>query len=401
MGTESTTDDLSRLQDRLETESVSFVDSLNDDIATVIEGADHLQFDYLVGDVSDYGISSNDHAHFDLVHNDSSIHCVCFRYQLPQIDTDLEDGAQVAIKGDLSYYEDGGSISVIVDDAVVVGAGVYQETYEQNRQLLAEDGLLDPETKQSVPELPTKVGIATSAGSDAREDAVTSIHRRYPDVDIVVHNTSVQGSEAMASMMEAISVLDDDATVDVIVLTRGGGADKHLRVFNETPLCRVIHSASTPVVVGVGHEKDHTLADEVADKRVMTPTHVGEIVPEKAELEADIDSLSSRLDTVSRKAITTTLDDYEQRLDRAYESLVETRYATLVTDLNYAYETRIRERLSTLDSRLTNARETYDQQRKHREETAQHRRQRRRLIIGLVLLGLLVLALLAYIIFTL
>lgn len=74
---------------------------------------------------------------------------------------------------------------------------------------------------------------------------MTSIHGRYPDVDIVVHNTSVQGSDAMASMMEAISVLDADATVDVIVLTRGGGADKHLRVFNETPLCRVIHNAST------------------------------------------------------------------------------------------------------------------------------------------------------------
>lgn len=398
MGTESTTDDLPRLQDQLGTESVSFVDSLNDDIATVIEDTDHLEFDYLVGDVSDYGISSNDHAHFDLVHNDSSIHCVCFQYRLPQIDADLEDGMQVAIKGDLSYYEDGGSISVIVDDAVVVGAGVYQETYEQNRQLLADDGLLDPETKQSLPELPAKIGIATSAESDAREDAVTSIHSRYPDVDIVVHNTSVQGSEAMASMMEAISVLDDDATVDVIVLTRGGGADKHLRVFNETPLCRVIHNASTPVVVGVGHEKDRTLADEVADRRVMTPTHVGEIVPEKAELEADIDALERRLDTASTKTITTTLDDYERRLDHAYESHVETIYAKLVTDFTYAYEARIRERLSTLDSQLTSARETYDQQREHRKETEQHRRQRRRLIIGLVVLGLVVLALLAYII---
>ena len=401
MGTESTTDDLSRLQDRLETESVSFVDALNDDIATVIEDADHLQFDYFVGDVSDYGISSNDHAHFDLVHNDSSIHCVCFQYRLPQLEADLEDGMQVAIKGDLSYYEDGGSISVIVDDAVVVGAGVYQETYEQNRELLAEDGLLDPATKQSLPELPTKVGIATSADSDAREDAVTSIHGRYPDVDSVVHNTSVQGSEAMASMMEGISVLDDDATVDVIVLTRGGGSDKHLRVFNETPLCRVIHNASTPVVVGVGHEKDHTLADEVADRRVMTPTHVGEIVPEKAELEADTDALERRLDTASTKAITTTLDDYERRLDHTYESHVETIYATLVTDLTYAYEARIRERLSSLDSQLTNARETYDQQREHRKETEQHRRQRRRLLIGLALLGLLVVALVAYIILTL
>jgi exodeoxyribonuclease VII large subunit len=147
MGTEPA-DDHATLEERLDADEVTFVDSLNDDLATLVEDADHLQFDYLVGDISDYGISSNDHAHFDLVHNDSSIHCVCFEYRIPGIDANLDSGMQAAVKGKLSYYEDGGSISVIVDDVVGVGDGVYQQTYEENRQILEDDGLLDPATRR-------------------------------------------------------------------------------------------------------------------------------------------------------------------------------------------------------------------------------------------------------------
>ncbi|MBX0305686.1 exodeoxyribonuclease VII large subunit [Haloarcula salinisoli] len=401
MGTEpdATPDsDLATLQERLDTESVTFVDAMNDELATLIEDANHLGFDYLVGDVADYGPSSNGHLHFDLVHNESSIHCVCFQFRVSRLDADLEDGLQVAVKGDLSYYEDGGSVSVIVEDVVTVGGGVYQETYEQNRATLAEDGLLDPDTKQALPELPSTVGLVTSADSDAREDAVTSIHERYPDVDIIVHDSPVQGMDAMAGLMEAISVLDDDASVDVIVLTRGGGSDKHLRVFNETPLCRVIHNASTPVVVGVGHENDRTLADEVADRRVMTPTHVGGIVPEKATLVDELQTLSTRLDTTYETAVIDKLETYQRELDRAYESHVETACTELRTDLDHAYETFATERLTTLQNRLDSARDQYDERRQHRQQTAQYRRQRRLLIAALLVLGLAVAALAAYII---
>jgi len=131
MGTEPDTNpesDLATLQERLDTEAVTFVDAMNDELATLIEDADHLGFNYLVGDASDYGPSSNGHLHFYLVHNGSRIHCVCFQYRVSRIDADLEDGLQVAIKGDLSYYEDGGSVSVIVEDVVTGGGGVYEST---------------------------------------------------------------------------------------------------------------------------------------------------------------------------------------------------------------------------------------------------------------------------------
>jgi len=402
MGTEQATEhSLEALRERLDTDAVRFVDSLNDDIATVVEAADELHFDYLVGDVSDCGVSSSNHTHFDLVHEDSTIHCVLFGFRRSTVNVDLDDGMQVAIKGDLSYYEDGGSISVIVEDVVEIGDGVYAQTYEENRQILDDAGLLDPDTKQSLPDRPTHVGIATSAESDAREDAVTSIHGRYSDVDITVHNTSVQGSEAMASMMEAISVLDDDPAIDVIVLTRGGGSDKHLRVFNETPLCRVIHGTDTPIVVGVGHENDRALADEVADRRVMTPTHVGEIVPRKDDLIEELDELDSRLDSAYKKRVQSALETKGERLQRAYDQHVESELTRLSSGLEHAFETHAREELTSLENRLDSAHEKHAQEVAHKEETEQYRRQRRRLVIALVVLGLLVIGLAVFILLTL
>ncbi len=103
--------------------------------------------------------------------------------------------------------------------------------------------------------------------------------------------------------MSAVASLDEDATVDVIVITRGGGADKTLRVFSETTLCRVIANTDTPTAVGIGHEDDRTLADEVADHRFMTPTHAGEIVPQRADLEQQLEQLSSQLTGASRQQL--------------------------------------------------------------------------------------------------
>jgi exodeoxyribonuclease VII large subunit len=484
--------DLASLQERLDTEAVTFVDTVNEEVSTLVDEADHLRFDYVVGDVSSASVAASGHQHFDLVHNGSSIHCVCFQSRRPTIQADIDDGLQIAVKGDLSFYEPEGKLSVIVKDIVTVGEGQYQQLYEQNRQLLADDGLLDPATKQELPALPQCVGLVTSADSDAREDAVTSIHSRYPDVDIIVHDTAVQGDEAMTSMMQAISVLDDDATVDVIVLTRGGGADKQLRVFNETPLCRVVHNAATPVVVGVGHENDRTLADEVADKRVMTPTDIGGIVPDKTAIVDDIETLAQRLATAYETTTRATLDEYERSLthryqdhvaaavteyrtdldraydavashrlqvyehwlsqahethmvstytgyrtdldhaydsvvratltslesdlthafeshkttsvatlqadlDRAYASRVRSEYSGLQSGLDQAYEQLVTERLTTLQNRLDSARDQYDERREHRQQTDAYQRQRRLLIAALLVLGLAVVGLAAYI----
>jgi exodeoxyribonuclease VII, large subunit len=374
--------DLGSLSAELDTDSLTFVDSLNTEIAGLVETTPALEYEYVLGDVSDYGTSSNGHAHFDLVHEDSTLHCVVFRSRLARLQDELEDGTLAAVNGDISYYESEGSVSLIVRDVVAVGQGTYQQTYRENKQTLAQDGCLDEDAKQPVPPFPRRVGIATSSDSDAREDAVTSVHDRHPDVDIVVQDTSVQGENAMLSMMDAVSTLDDDARVDVIALTRGGGAEKHLRVFNETPLCRVVHETTTPIVVGVGHETDRTLAAEVADRRVMTPTEVGEIVPREEELQERVEQLSTDLECAYTETVEETLETRRDRLEIVYRRHVTDELGSLSSRLDRAHETLEREK-------------AYEREKADAVRSYQHTTRRQRLIIvTLVILLVATLALL-------
>lgn len=372
--------DMESLHETLGSEAIAFVDTLSTEIEAVITDAGDLQrYDYVIGDVADYGSSSRGHAHFELIHDGTPLHCVLYKFRRSSVSVDIEDGMQLAVSGEVSFYIDNNYCSIIVEDAVAVGTGTYQQTYEENKQLLADDGLLDQATKQPLPEYPQCIGLATSAESDAREDTVTSIHDRHPGVDIVVQDTSVQGEGASQSMIQAIGALDTTPRVDVIVLTRGGGAEKHLRVYNDTALCRVIHKTSTPIVVGVGHEADTTLADEVADQRVMTPTEVGEIVPQQTAIDERLAETGDRLASAYTQTVTTRLSNHERALDSAYEQHVSDELTDLATRLDHAYD-------------------SLEQQKRHEQEQAEAARARRRQRIALAALAMLILLLVGYIV---
>ena len=351
----------------LDSDDVVTVETLNDEIAKLIDDQTDLNHDYVVGDVSGWR-DSNGHIHFDLVFGDASIHCVLFSFRRNWVTVEPEAEMQAAVRGDLSYYEAQGSCSILVTDVVDMGESEYSQIYADNRQLLADAGLLSDERKQSLPELPGTIGLVTSADSDARVDAVTAIHSRYPDVDIKIQHASVQGQDALQELMSGVATLDEDATVDVIVVTRGGGADKTLRVFNETPICRVIANTDTPTAVGIGHEDDRTLADEVADHRFMTPTHAGEIVPERAALEREIKQLSTTLNTAYQTTVMNQLMAYGTSLDSAYQSTVTARLQELGASLDHAAERHIEAELLSLESRLETAYQTLQQEKEHEEE---------------------------------
>jgi len=168
--------------------------------------------------------------------------------------------------------------------------------------------------------------------------------------------------------MSGVATLDEDASVDVIVVTRGGGADKTLRVFNETPICRVIANTDTPTAVGIGHEDDRTLADEVADHRFMTPTHAGEIVPERASLEREFEQLSTTLNTAYQTTVVNQLTAHAAALDNAYQSAVTPRLQELGASLDHAAERHIEAELLSLESRLETAYQTLQQEKEHEEE---------------------------------
>jgi len=393
---------IAALRERLGTNDVVLVDAFNEAVARVVETTPELDHEFVVGDVSDYGVSANGHAHFDLVAGDAAVHCVVFGSRRDGVDADLADGTRVAVSGDRSYYVERGSVSLLVDDVVDLGEGQYHRTYREYRTVLEEEGLLDDAAKRDLPDRPTTVGVATSAESAAREDAVTSIHDRFPSVDVVVRDTTVQGSEALLSLMDAVAALDDDPDVDVILVTRGGGADKHLRVFDEPPLCRVLANAETPVVVAVGHETDRTLAGDVADERVMTPTEAGRIVPDRERLDEARADLAEDLRRAYRETATDALATSATALETAYDRTASDDLAVLASDLAAAYERRVREDLRSYRDRVESAyddleRDTELDRERARREAAFERRQRRQRAIIALLVALL-LATLAYVV---
>ncbi|MFC7043834.1 exodeoxyribonuclease VII large subunit [Halonotius sp. GCM10025705] len=351
----------------LDSDDIVTVATLNDEIAAVIDEKQELTHDYVVGDASDCR-EANGHLHFDLVSGDASIHCVVFGFRYKGLNAKPDEEMHVAVRGELSYYEPQGSCSLIVEDVVNMGESEYSQVYAENKEKLADDGLLDDEQKQTLPELPTTVGLVTSADSDARIDAVTAIHDRYPQVDIKINDASVQGPDALEELMSGVSAFDKDATVDVIVVTRGGGADKTLRIFNETPICRVIADTDTPTAVGIGHEDDQTLADEVADYRFMTPTHAGEVVPKRADLDKECAQLSERLDTAYLSTVNAQLTASKTALDNAYEGVVASRLQELEASLANAADRHVEAEILELRNQLDTAYQALEQEKEHEEE---------------------------------
>lgn len=226
----------------------------------------------------------------------------------------------------------------------------------------------------------------------------------------------MQGDDALEELMHGVATLHKDHTVDVIVVTRGGGADKTLRVFNETPICRVIADTDTPTAVGIGHEDDRTLADEVADFRFMTPTHAGEVVPERVDFDRKRSELAEQLDTAYRSAVDNELTGLKTSLDTGYESVVGNRLQELEASLEHAADRHAEAELIELRNQLHTAYRTLEQEKKHEaqlEETVEEVRdeaksevqaemasQQRRYKIAIAVLVLVVLGLAALYVIT-
>ncbi|WP_302083479.1 exodeoxyribonuclease VII large subunit [Salinibaculum rarum] len=375
------------------------VGDLNSELADIVE-SDAPHFDFLVGDCSDRYISSADHLHFDLVHNDSTLHCIVFSFRRDWLTDEISEDSHLAVSGDLSYYAEEGQVSVVVEEALEIGDSEYGAIYQENRDTLADDGLLDSDAKVALPEHPTTIGLVTSAESDARKDAITSLQSRYPEINVVVQDTPVQGDAAMGSLLEAISELDRDAEIDVIVVTRGGGADKHLRVFNELPLCRVIAGADTPTVAAIGHENDTVLAGEVADARAMTPTHVGETVltHSKDDVLETVKTLRDRTDTAYTRHVAEILETAEQSVNDAYQSTVTTQLNEWGTAVEHEYETVVKDRITTYEQQVAHAYQQCEQQHEHAAEKETYQR-RQKILAALVILLVLVILGLIFLLF--
>jgi exodeoxyribonuclease VII large subunit len=224
----------------------------------------------------------------------------------------LTDGARVVLHARPEFYAQRGSLSLRADEIRQVGLGELLARLEQLKKLLAAEGLFARERKRRLPFLPRKVGLITGRASAAERDVLTNARRRWPTVDFRVINVAVQGPSAVPQIIDALNVLDKDASVDVIVLARGGGSTEDLLPFSDEALCRAVFACRTPVVSAVGHETDVPLVDFVADVRASTPTDAAKrIVPDLGDELRIIAQAKQRID----RSLRLLLDREQHRLD--------------------------------------------------------------------------------------
>ena len=208
----------------------------------------------------------------------------------------LRDGDRVVVHGRPAFYEGRGSFSLWVTELRPVGIGELLARIERLRTQLAQEGLFDPSRKKPLPYLPVRVGLITGRGSAAERDVLTVARDRWPEVDIRVINTAVQGATAVPEIITALRELDDDPLVDVIIIARGGGSVEDLLPFSEEALQRAVAAARTPVVSAIGHEPDNPVLDNVADLRAATPTDAAKrVVPDVAAEHALLAEARSRM----------------------------------------------------------------------------------------------------------
>jgi exodeoxyribonuclease VII large subunit len=267
------------------------------------------------GELSAFSRASSGHCYFSLKDADGHavlIRCAMFRRAASLLDFAPGDGQLVEVRGRVAVYEPRGELQFVVESMQRAGAGALFEQFLRLKARLEAEGLFAPERKRVLPRYPRRIGVVTSLGAAALHDVMTSFARRAPHAEIVIYPSVVQGSEAPAALVQAIARAAAHASVDVLIVCRGGGSLEDLWAFNDERVVRAIVSSAIPVISGVGHETDVTLADFAADVRAPTPTAAAELVILAAhECRAALDVIARRMqDRVAR-----TLDAHAQRLD--------------------------------------------------------------------------------------
>jgi exodeoxyribonuclease VII large subunit len=368
-------------------EEVLTVRELNERVEAHIDGA--LEDLCCRGEVSDLAVRDSA-VYFDLVGDGAAVNCFLWRSRYDELDAGLEDGTEVVLEGEVSYYVDRGRVNLRPWAVSVVGEGEGAEALRELRAELEDRGWFDDAHKREPPEFPGRVGVVTSAHGDARHDVRQAIHDRDPGVDLVLAHAAVQGEDAPTELADAVHRLDRHEDVDVVVVGRGGGSDTDLAAFDTEAVAEAIFTAETPVVAAVGHREDRTVAGDVADAEAITPTDAGEFVADRAATRERIDDLADRLERAYAGFVDRGVDDLDRRLAAAGERHAERHVADLQSRLEAAGRRHAERGVADLRNRLAAAGRSLEQRRALR---AQERRTRRYRAAAVALAVLLAVAL--------
>ena len=274
---------------------------------------------WVAGEISNFTRAASGHCYFSLKDATAQVRCVFFRHKAALIDWKPENGMQVEVRALPTLYEARGDFQLTVENMRRSGLGALFEAFERLKRKLEQEGLFDPSRRRPIPEFPRSVGVVTSPKAAALHDVLTTLARRMPGIRVVLYPTPVQGEGAGERIAQAIRAASARMETDVLIVCRGGGSMEDLWAFNEEIVARAIIACAVPVVSGVGHETDFTIADFVADARAPTPTAAAELVsPDRAELRVRLGVLGARLARDIDRALNTRM----QHLDYLGKRLV-------------------------------------------------------------------------------
>ncbi len=288
--------------------------------ALVLAVADALATRFAVctvrGELSGFSRAASGHCYFTLKDAEgaqASLRCAMFRRAAGLLDFAPRDGLQVELRGRVAVYEPRGELQFVAEAMRPLGAGSLYEQFLALKAKLEAEGLFDPARKRSLPRYPQRIGVVSSLGAAALHDVLVALARRAPQVAVIVYPSLVQGSDAPAALVQALAQAAQRRETEVLILARGGGSLEDLWAFNDERVVRAVAASPIPLVCGVGHETDVTLADFAADLRAPTPTAAAELVaPVRDDLLRALESLAARL----QRRVRARLDSEAQRLDR-------------------------------------------------------------------------------------
>lgn len=277
---------------------------------------------WVEGELSNLARPSSGHMYFSLKDSSAQVRCAFFRGKNLKLDFKPAEGDQVLIHARVSLYEGRGDFQLIVESMELAGSGALRKAFEALKKKLAAEGLFAAEHKQALPKLPKRIGVITSPTGAAIRDILTTLGRRFPGIPVLIYPTAVQGQQAAMQICKAISLANQRKDCDVLILARGGGSLEDLWPFNEEIVAREIFASEIPIVAGVGHEVDFTIADFVADVRAATPTAAAEVVsPNQIEWLQNLQQYMQRL----LKAIEKTFQYKAQQIDWLEKRLQDPR----------------------------------------------------------------------------
>lgn len=298
-----------------EEKQIFTVSELTQSIKFVLESAfDNISVE---GEISNFKSHVSGHWYFNLKDENAVINCTMWRGLNNYVFFTPQDGMKIIVNGRLTVYPPRGSYQIDVRSMKPAGEGELQAAFERLKQKLKAEGLFDVERKRAIPFFPAKIGIVTAIDGAAIRDMISVAERRFPLAELIIAPTKVQGSGAAEDIVDSLNKLNKIKDIDVIILARGGGSIEDLWAFNEEIVARAIYKSRIPVITGIGHEVDFTIADFVSDLRAPTPSVAMELAtPDKQELKNAIEYLDQKME----ESLLEKIQEYRQRIDDVIDS---------------------------------------------------------------------------------